>query len=87
MENLIGDAGYDSGKRNKKLKEEYNINPVFDIKHIWSKDEKYKEIDNMPIAYNEDGEVFYIVDINNYEKMKYMGYDKKNNALCSMIIL
>ena len=81
MENLIGDAGYDSGKRNKKLKDEYNINPVFDIKHIWSKDEKYKEIDNMPIAYNEDGEVFYIVDINNYEKMKYMGYDKKNNAL------
>ena len=29
-----------------------------------------KEIDNMPIAYNEDGEVFYIVDINNYEKMQ-----------------
>lgn len=81
MENLMGDAGYDSGKRNKRLKEEYNINPVFDIKHIWDKDEKYKEIDNMPIAYNEDGEVFYIVDIDNYEKMKYLGYDKENNAL------
>ena len=81
MENLMGDAGYDNGKRNKKLKEEYNINPVFDIKHIWDKDEKYKEIDNMPIAYNEDGEVFYIVDIDNYEKMKYLGYDKANNAL------
>ena len=25
MENLMGDAGYDNGKRNKKLKEEYNI--------------------------------------------------------------
>ena len=81
MENLMGDAGYDNGRRNKKLKEEYNINPVFDIKHIWDKDEKYKEIDDMPIAYNEDGEVFYIVDIDNYEKMKYMGYDKANNAL------
>ena len=80
-ENLMGDAGYDNGRRNKKLKEEYNINPVFDIKHIWDKDEKYKEIDDMPIAYNEDGEVFYIVDIDNYEKMKYMGYDKANNAL------
>ena len=25
MENLMGNAGYDNGKRNKKLKEEYNI--------------------------------------------------------------
>lgn len=33
------------------------------------------------VAYNEDGEVFYIADINNYEKMKYLGYDKENNAL------
>lgn len=81
MENLMGDAGYDNGKRNKKLKEEYNINPVFDIKHVWNKEEKYREIENQPIAYNEDGEVFYIVDINNYEKMKYLGYDKENNAL------
>ena len=81
MENLMGDAGYDNGKRNKKLKEEYEINPIFDIKHIWDKEEKYKEIDYKPIAYNEDGEVFYIVDINNYEKMKYLGYDKANNAL------
>ena len=81
MKNLMGDAGYDSGKRNKRIKEEYDINPVIDIKHIWDKEEKYKEIDDMPIAYNEDGEVFYIVDINNYEKMKYLGYDKANNAL------
>ncbi len=81
MKNLMGDAGYDSGKRNKRIKEEYDINPVIDIKHIWDKEEKYKEIENMPIAYNEDGEVFYIVDIGNYEKMKYLGYDKENNAL------
>ena len=60
MKNLMGDAGYDSGKRNKKLKEEYNINPIIDIKHIWDKDEKYKEIENKPIAYTEEGEVFYI---------------------------
>ena len=81
MKNLLGDAGYDNGRRNKKLKEEYDINPVFDIKHIWSKDEKYKEIDDLPVAYNEDGEVFYIEDLNKYEKMKYLGYDKQNNAL------
>ena len=42
---------------------------------------EYREIENLPIAYNEEGEVFYIVDINNYEKMKYLGYDKANNAL------
>ena len=81
MKNLMGDAGYDSGKRNKKLKEEYNINPIIDIKHIWDKDEKYKEIENKPIAYTEEGEVFYIVDLNKYEKMKYLGYDKENNSL------
>ena len=33
------------------------------------------------IAYNEDGEVFYIKDLGKYEKLKYLGYDKKNNAL------
>lgn len=81
MKNLMGDAGYESGKRNKKLKEEYNINPIIDIKHIWDKEEKYKELDNQMVAYNEDGEVFYIVDMNSYEKMKYLGYDKANNTL------
>ena len=81
MKNLMGDAGYDSGKRNKKLKEKYDINAIIDIKHIWDKEEKYKELDNQMVAYNEDGEVFYIVDMNNYEKMKYLGYDKENNSL------
>ena len=81
MKNLMGDAGYDNGARNQKLKEEYNINAVMDIRHMWSKDEKYREIENQPIAYNEDGEVYYIVDLNNYEKMKYLGYDKENNCL------
>ena len=81
MKNLMGDAGYDNGKRNKKLKEEYNINAIIDIKHIWDKEEKYKEIENQQIAYNEDGEVYYIIDLNKYEKMKYLGYDKENNAL------
>lgn len=80
MKNLMGDAGYDNGTRNKILKEKHNINPIIDIKHMW-KEEKYRELDNQMIAYNEDGEVFYIVDINNYEKMKYLGYDKENNSL------
>ena len=81
MKNLMGDAGYDNGARNQKLKEEYNINAVMDIRHMWSKDEKYREIENQPLAYNEDGELFYIVELNNYEKMKYLGYDKENNCL------
>lgn len=81
MKNLMGDAGYDNGTRNHNLKEKYNINAVMDIRHMWSKDEKYREIENQPIAYNEDGEVYYIVDLNRYEKMKYLGYDKENNCL------
>lgn len=83
MENLMGDAGYESGVRNKKLKEEYNINAIIDLKHIWDKEEKYKEIENQMIAYNEEGEVFLIIDIEKqeYEKLKYLGYDKENEAL------
>ena len=81
MKNLIGDAGYDNGTRNRKLKEEYNINAIMDIRHMWSREEKYREIENQMLAYNEEGEVFYIVDIDKYEKLKYIGYDKKNNAL------
>ena len=80
MKNLMGDAGYDNGKRNKKLKEEYNINPIVDIRHMW-KNEEYREVENQMIAYNEDGEVFLILDINKYEKLKYLGYDKENKAL------
>ena len=50
MKNLMGDAGYDNGARNKKLKEEYDINAVIDIRYRWNKDEKYKEIEDTPIA-------------------------------------
>ena len=83
MINLMGDAGYDNGTRNKELKEKHNINAIMDIRHMWTKTEEYREIENQPIAYNEDGEVFYIVDITKqeYEKMKYLGYDKENNCL------
>ena len=42
---------------------------------------EYREIENQPIAHAEEGEVFYIVDLNNYEKMKYLGYDRENKAL------
>ena len=82
MENLMGDAGYDNGVRNRTLKEEYNINPIIDIRHMW-KEEKYREVENQELAYNEDGEVFLIIDIEKqeYEKLKYLGYDKKNEAL------
>ena len=81
MKNLMGDAGYSNGLRNKILKEEYDINAIVDISHRWDKEEKNREIEHQPIAYNEEGEVFYIVDLGKYEKMKYLGYDKKNNAL------
>lgn len=80
MKNLMADAGYDNGARNKILKEEYNINPVVDIRHMW-KEEKIREVENQMLAYNEDGEVFLIIDTDKYEKLKYLGYDKENQAL------
>ena len=80
MENLMADAGYDNGERNKKLKEEYNINPVVDIRHMW-KEEKIREVENQMLAYNEDGEVFLIIGTKEYEKLKYLGYDKENQSL------
>ena len=80
MENLMADAGYDNGERNRKLKEEYNINPVMDIRHMW-KEDKYREVENQMLAYNEEGEVFLILDTDKYEKLKYLGYDKENQAL------
>lgn len=52
-----------------------------DIRHMWGKEEMYREIDNKMLAYNEDGEVFLIVDLGKYEKLKYLGYDKENQAL------
>jgi len=42
---------------------------------------EYREIENQPIAHAKEGEVFYIVDLNNYEKMKYLVYDRENKAL------
>lgn len=75
MENFLADAGYDNGNRNKILKDKYNINPLVDIRHMW-KEEKMKEIDNKPLAYNENGEVYYIKDIKTgeYIKLKYLKY-------------
>lgn len=82
MDNFLADAGYDNGDRNKLLKDKYNINPLVDNRHMW-REEKIREIDNQPLAYNEDGEVFYIKDItkSEYEKLKYLGYDKQRKCL------
>ena len=82
MENLLADAGYDDSKRNMLLKDKYNINPIIDIRHMW-KEDVLREIDNQPLAYNEDGEVYYIKDIvtGEYEKLKYLGYDKQRKCL------
>lgn len=34
MKNIMGDAGYDNGSRNKRIKEEYNVNPIDEIFRI-----------------------------------------------------
>jgi len=50
---------------------------------MWTKGEPLREVDNKPLAYNEDGEVFYITDIitGEYEKLIYLGYDKERKCL------
>lgn len=40
---MLGDAVYDNGTRNNRLKEEYNINAIIDIRHLLEKEEKYIE--------------------------------------------
>ena len=82
MDNFLADAGYDDGKRNALLKDKYNINPLVDTRHLW-KEEELREVDNQPLAYNEDGDVYYIKDITTgeYEKLKYLGYDKQRKCL------
>ncbi len=82
MKNFLADAGYDDGKRNALLKDKYNINPLVDTRHTW-KEEVLREVDNKSLAYNENGEVYYIKNIINgeYEKLKYLGYDKQRKCL------
>ena len=49
---------------------------------MW-KEEVLREVDNQPLAYNEDGEVYYIKNIvtGEYDKLKYLGYDKQRKCL------
>ena len=44
MKNLMGDAGYDNGSRNKRIKEEYNVNPIIDIVHRWDKTDVFDKL-------------------------------------------
>lgn len=82
MKNIMADKGYDDSKLITKLKEEYDINPIIDIRNKFG-DELLKEIDDKPLSYNKDGEVFYIIDIfkGEYEKLKYLGFDKQRECL------
>ena len=49
---------------------------------MW-KEETLREVDNQPLTYNEDGEVYYIKNIitGEYVKLKYLGYDKQRKCL------
>ena len=47
------------------------------------KEETLKEVDNQPLVYNEDGEVYYIKNIatGEYDRLKYFGYDNQRKCL------
>lgn len=63
MKNLMGDAGYDNGSRNKRIKEEYNVNPIIDVIHRWDKTEKYRENNALRYTRYNTGKKIYIIPL------------------------
>lgn len=81
MEYLLLDRGYDDTKLIKLLKSK-DIKPIIDIRNSWDKkSDQTKQYKDTNIVYNYKGEVFYVDDGLNLNKMTYKGYDKTRNAL------
>jgi len=78
-QNLLLDRGYDSMRMIMLLKS-LQINPLIDIRNMW-RNETTKQYKDTNIVYNAYGEVFYIDEKNEQNKMKYKGYDKQKKCL------
>ena len=76
---LSADKGYDGEDLIKEIKE-YGIKPIIDIKNQWKDGEKTKQYKDTNIVYTYDGDVYYVDDKGENNPMKYLGYDKQNNA-------
>ena len=77
---LLLDRGYDSTDTIQYIKEA-GISPVVDIRNCWKDGESTKQYKDTNIVYNYKGEVYYVDEQCNHQKMKYEGYDKQKKCL------
>ena len=80
IETLTADKGYDDAKIINFLSEN-DIKSVIDIRNLWKDGETTKQYKNTNIVYTYRGEVGKINDKGEFEKLKYLGYDKIKNTL------
>ena len=80
IETLEADKGYDDVKIINFLSEN-DIKAVIDIRNLWKDGETTKQYKNTNIVYTYRGEVGKINEKGEFEKLKYLGYDKIKNTL------
>lgn len=73
------DRGYDSKEMIETIKK-YDITPIVDIRDMW-REETTKQYEETDIVYNAKGEVFYVNEKGEHNRMNYKGYDKERDAL------
>ena len=80
IETLEADKGYDDVKIINFLSEN-DIKSVIDIRNLWKDGETTKQYKNTNIVYTYRGEVGKINEKGEFEKLKYLGYDKIKKTL------
>ena len=79
-EYLLLDRGYDSMDMIKAVKKAGTI-PVIDIRNCWKDGEETRQYKDTNIVYNYKGDVFYVDEKGEKQKMKYEGYDRQKKCL------
>ena len=77
---LLLDRGYDSTEMIKGVKGA-GIVPVIDIRNCWKDGEETKQYKDTNMVYDYKGNVYYIDEKCEKQKMKYEGYDKQKKCL------
>ena len=79
----IGDKGYDSEERIKRLWDTYKIKPVIDIRNTWQDIDETRVVkNNLDVVYNNKGDVFCICPYTGKQrKMALGGFEKDRESL------
>ena len=77
---FMGDKGYDSSKLIKML-EDNDIIPIIDIRNCWKGEDSTRQYRDTDLVYDYQGNVWYVKDDGNQEKLLYRGYDKGTDSL------